>query len=37
MAEDIICVNCGNDVGVHHICTDCLELIPCTCETAVTK
>ena len=21
------CVNCGNDQGPHHLCTDCLELI----------
>ena len=26
------CVNCGNDDGVHKICTDCLELIDCGCK-----
>ena len=26
------CVNCGNDDGVHAICTDCLELIECQCK-----
>ena len=25
------CVNCGNDDGPHHICSDCLELIGCNC------
>jgi len=26
------CVNCGNDDGPHHICTDCLTLIECNCK-----
>ena len=26
------CVNCGNDDGVHKICTDCLQLIECECN-----
>jgi hypothetical protein len=21
------CVNCGDDIGPHHLCTDCLEKI----------
>jgi hypothetical protein len=25
---DETCVNCGNDTGKHHICTDCLEQLP---------
>ena len=28
------CINCGNDDGPHHICTDCLELIQCKCFKA---
>jgi DNA (cytosine-5)-methyltransferase 1 len=33
MATDLIvtcevaCVNCGNDIGPHHVCTDCLQTI----------
>jgi hypothetical protein len=27
-----VCINCGNDDGVHKICTDCLELIDCDCK-----
>lgn len=26
-ACEVTCVNCGNDIGPHHLCSDCLELI----------
>jgi ribosomal protein L32 len=27
MCDDATCVNCGNDNGPHHLCTDCLALV----------
>jgi DNA-cytosine methyltransferase len=24
---EVACVNCGNDIGPHHVCTDCLSMI----------
>ena len=34
MAEEEVlgCINCGNDDGVHKICSDCLILIECNCK-----
>jgi hypothetical protein len=25
---EVTCVNCGDDIGPHHLCTDCLETLP---------
>jgi ribosomal protein L32 len=25
MSCEETCCNCGNDIGPHHLCTDCLE------------
>lgn len=27
MSCDETCINCGDDIGPHHLCTDCLEVI----------
>lgn len=27
MSCEETCCNCGNDIGPHHLCTDCLEVM----------